>query len=176
MANNDITRAPLNNFLTNVADTTSVNSVTTRVDHMFNYNNRIYARFNYILTKIVSGNIYPTLFSDFRANEQRTMSAAYAGNWTRNLQPNLINDLRGNFTNRSNFVEAASGNSSPGSTFPASSHFGYKALDGKVHVHDLHATILHLLGLDHQKLTYRYNGRDFRLTDVYGEVVKPVLS
>ena len=117
-ASNDITRAPLNNFLTNVADTTAVNSVTTRVDHMFNDNNRIYGRFNYILTKIVSGNVYPTSFSDFRANEQRTKSAAYAGNWTRNLKPNLINDLRGNFTDRSNFVEAASGNSAPGLAIP----------------------------------------------------------
>jgi hypothetical protein len=49
-------------------------------------------------------------------------------------------------------------------------------LDGKVHVHDLHATILHLLGLDHERLTYRYNGRDFRLTDVYGGVVRQILS
>jgi hypothetical protein len=46
----------------------------------------------------------------------------------------------------------------------------------RVHVHDLHATILHLMGLNHEKLTYRYAGRDFRLTDVYGNVVKEVLS
>ena len=45
-----------------------------------------------------------------------------------------------------------------------------------VHVHDLHATILHLCGLNHEKLTYRYAGRDFRLTDVYGEVVKGILA
>ena len=45
-----------------------------------------------------------------------------------------------------------------------------------VSVHDLHATILHLLGLDHTKLTYRYNGRDFRLTDVYGEVIKKIIA
>jgi hypothetical protein len=45
-----------------------------------------------------------------------------------------------------------------------------------VHLNDLHATILHLLGLDHTRLTYRYNGRDFRLTDVAGEVVKPILA
>ena len=49
-------------------------------------------------------------------------------------------------------------------------------MDGQVHVHDLHATILHLLGLDHERLTYRYSGRDFRLTDVYGNVVKQILS
>ena len=54
--------------------------------------------------------------------------------------------------------------------------FGYRAVAGKVHVHDLHATILHLLGLDHQRLTYRYSGRDFRLTDVYGRVVDEILA
>ncbi len=54
--------------------------------------------------------------------------------------------------------------------------FGYLAVEKKVHMHDLHATILHLLGLDHQRLTYRYAGRDFRLTDVYGRVVKDLLA
>ncbi|MEO0448386.1 MAG: DUF1501 domain-containing protein, partial [Verrucomicrobiota bacterium] len=54
--------------------------------------------------------------------------------------------------------------------------FGYYAQENKVHMHDLHATILHLLGLDHEKLTYRYAGRDFRLTDVYGEVVREILG
>ena len=49
-------------------------------------------------------------------------------------------------------------------------------VEDKVHVHDLHATILHQLGFDHEKLTYRYNGRDFRLTDVYGNVVKGLVS
>jgi hypothetical protein len=50
------------------------------------------------------------------------------------------------------------------------------AQQDKVHTHDLHATILHLLGLDHQQLTYRYSGRDFRLTDVYGNVVQDILA
>src|SRR5688572_21622383 len=54
--------------------------------------------------------------------------------------------------------------------------YGHRATTDKVHVHDLHATILHLLGLDHERLTYRYNGRDFRLTDVYGEVVRKILA
>ena len=54
--------------------------------------------------------------------------------------------------------------------------FGHKAVVDRVSVNDLHATLLHLLGLDHLKLTYRYNGRDFRLTDVAGEVVKPILA
>ncbi|MGO9600881.1 MAG: DUF1501 domain-containing protein [Isosphaeraceae bacterium] len=54
--------------------------------------------------------------------------------------------------------------------------FGFQAVEGKVHIHDLHATMLHLLGLDHERLTYRYAGRDFRLTDVRGRVVKEVLA
>ena len=54
--------------------------------------------------------------------------------------------------------------------------FGFKAVVNKVHVHDLHATILHLLGIDHERLTYRHAGRDYRLTDVYGRVVKEILA
>jgi hypothetical protein len=54
--------------------------------------------------------------------------------------------------------------------------FGWHAQNDKVHVHDLHATILHLMGLNHEKLTYRYGGRDYRLTDVYGHVVKELLA
>ena len=54
--------------------------------------------------------------------------------------------------------------------------FGFKAEQDRVHINDLHATILHLLGLDHERLTYRYAGRDFRLTDVAGRVIKPVLA
>jgi uncharacterized protein (DUF1501 family) len=54
--------------------------------------------------------------------------------------------------------------------------FGWHAVENKVHVHDLHATILHLLGLDHTRLTYRYAGRDYRLTDVHGEVVREILA
>jgi hypothetical protein len=54
--------------------------------------------------------------------------------------------------------------------------FGWDAVQGRVHVHDLHATILHLMGLDHERLTYRHAGRDYRLTDVSGVVVKPILS
>ena len=58
----------------------------------------------------------------------------------------------------------------------ATDEFGFQAVDKKVHVHDLHATILHLLGFDHTRLTYRHAGRDFRLTDVYGEVVKELIA
>ena len=58
----------------------------------------------------------------------------------------------------------------------ATDDFGFRAVTDKVHIHDLHATILHLLGLDHERLTYRYAGRDFRLTDVEGEVVERILA
>src|SRR5439155_1614662 len=58
----------------------------------------------------------------------------------------------------------------------ATDEFGYRAVEKPVHVHDLHATVLHLLGFDHTRLTYRYAGRDFRLTDVAGNVVHEVLA
>ena len=58
----------------------------------------------------------------------------------------------------------------------ATDEFGFAAVEDKVHVHDLHATLLHLLGFDHERLTYRYAGRDFRLTDVHGQVVRPLMA
>jgi len=64
----------------------------------------------------------------------------------------------------------------PGFCFGATDEFGHTAVENKVHMHDLHATVLHLLGLNHEQLTYRYAGRDFRLTDVYGRVVKEILA
>lgn len=70
----------------------------------------------------------------------------------------------------------AGGGVKGGTTYGATDEFGARAAENKVHVHDLHATILALLGFDHQKLTYRYNGRDFRLTDNYGTVVKDVIA
>jgi hypothetical protein len=70
----------------------------------------------------------------------------------------------------------AGGGVKGGMVYGATDDFGYAAVDRKVHVHDLHATILHLLGIDHERLTYRYSGRDFRLTDVSGEVVKDILA
>jgi uncharacterized protein (DUF1501 family) len=70
----------------------------------------------------------------------------------------------------------AGGGVKGGTTYGATDEFGYKAVEKPVHVHDLHATLLHLLGFDHEKLTYRYAGRDFRLTDVYGNVVKDILA
>ena len=63
-----------------------------------------------------------------------------------------------------------------GITHGATDDLGYNAVDDVVHVHDLHATMLHLLGVDHRRLTYKFQGRDFRLTDVHGHVVKKILS
>ncbi|QJX00711.1 DUF1501 domain-containing protein [Frigoriglobus tundricola] len=73
-------------------------------------------------------------------------------------------------------VWLAGGGVKGGMAYGATDEFGFKATEGRVAVHDLHATILHLLGLDHEKLTYRYSGRDFRLTDVSGRVVNEILA
>jgi len=70
----------------------------------------------------------------------------------------------------------AGGGVKGGTVYGASDEFGMHAIENPVHVHDLHATILHLLGLDHEKLTYHYAGRDFRLTDVHGRVVKEIIA
>jgi len=70
----------------------------------------------------------------------------------------------------------AGGGVKPGISFGQTDEFGYNAVVDRVSVHDLNATALHLLGIDHKKLTYRFQGRDFRLTDVEGEVVKPLLA
>jgi uncharacterized protein (DUF1501 family) len=70
----------------------------------------------------------------------------------------------------------AGGGVKGGHVHGASDELGMNATENPVHVHDLHATILHLMGLDHEKLTYRYAGRDFRLTDVYGRVVREMMA
>lgn len=70
----------------------------------------------------------------------------------------------------------AGGGVKPGITVGATDEFGFDVVEDKVHVHDLHATLLHLLGFDHTKLTYRFQGRDFRLTDVEGELVPKLLA
>ncbi|MCB1085952.1 MAG: DUF1501 domain-containing protein [Verrucomicrobiae bacterium] len=70
----------------------------------------------------------------------------------------------------------AGGGVKGGHVHGASDEFGFKAAERKMHVHDVHATMLHLLGMDHERLTYRYAGRDYRLTDVYGRVAKSILA
>ena len=62
-----------------------------------------------------------------------------------------------------------------GLRYGATNETGRTAVENKIHLHDIHATLLHLLGLDHERLTFRYGGRDFRLTDVHGRVVKDIL-
>jgi membrane-anchored protein YejM (alkaline phosphatase superfamily) len=69
----------------------------------------------------------------------------------------------------------AGGGVKGGMVYGKTDEFGMKVAENPVHVHDFHATILHLLGIDHEKLTYRYAGRDFRLTDVHGEVVHDII-
>ena len=63
----------------------------------------------------------------------------------------------------------------PGISYGASDEFGHNVVENPVHVHDFQATILHFLGIDHEKLTFRFQGRDFRLTDVFGEVIQDIL-
>ena len=70
----------------------------------------------------------------------------------------------------------AGGGVKPGITYGETDELGFDVVKDKVHVHDLHATILHLLGFDHTRLTYRFQGRDFRLTDVFGQVVKGLIA
>jgi len=70
----------------------------------------------------------------------------------------------------------AGGGVKGGTTYGATDDYGYYVVDGKVEIHDLHATMLHLLGMDHKKLTYRFGGRDMRLTDVHGEVIEKILK
>jgi hypothetical protein len=84
-------------------------------------------------------------------------------------------------TGRDHHIDAftmwmAGGGVKAGNIHGATDELGFGPTEGKVHVHDLHATILHLLGMDHKRLTYRFQGRDFRLTDVHGEVVREILS
>jgi arylsulfatase A-like enzyme len=70
----------------------------------------------------------------------------------------------------------AGGGVKGGTVFGKTDEFGYKAIENRLEIHDLHATMLHLLGIEHTKLTFRFSGRDMRLTDVHGHVVKDVLA
>ena len=70
----------------------------------------------------------------------------------------------------------AGGGVKGGLAYGSTDEFGYRAVEDRVHVHDLHATILHLMGFDHEQLTYRHAGRDFRLTDVHGDVVQKIIA
>lgn len=78
--------------------------------------------------------------------------------------------------NKGYTIWMAGGGVKGGLAYGATDEFGYQAVDKPVHIHDWHATLLHLLGLDHERLTFKYGGRPFRLTDVYGNVVKEILA
>jgi hypothetical protein len=90
--------------------------------------------------------------------------------------PGAQNNDGRNHNNRGYTMWMAGGGVKGGLAHGRTDDYGAEAVEGKVHTHDLHATILHLLGLDHERLTYRYAGRDFRLTDVYGNVVSEILA
>ena len=102
--------------------------------------------------------------------------------WGGEFGRTVVRDRNGNATpgrdhnGRAFSTWMAGGGVKGGTTYGATDEFGNRSVENKVHVHDLHATILALLGFDHTKLTYRYNGRDFRLTDNYGNVVKDVIA
>ena len=70
----------------------------------------------------------------------------------------------------------AGGGIKPGMTYGATDDYSYNIVENPVSIHDLHATILNQLGINHEHLTYRFQGRDYRLTDVHGEVIKPILA
>ncbi|MCA9155813.1 MAG: DUF1501 domain-containing protein, partial [Planctomycetales bacterium] len=85
------------------------------------------------------------------------------------------------FLGRDHHIEAfslwmAGGGMKAGATIGKTDEIGYYTVEDPIHVHDLHATVLHLMGLDHLKLTYRFQGRDFRLTDIAGNVVTKLLA
>jgi arylsulfatase A-like enzyme len=84
-------------------------------------------------------------------------------------------------TGRNHHIDAftmwlAGGGVKAGAIIGKTDELGFNPVEDRVHVHDMHATILHLLGLDHKKLTFRFQGRDFRLTDVHGELVTKLLA
>ena len=70
----------------------------------------------------------------------------------------------------------AGGGVKGGMSYGETDEFGFEAAVNRTHVHDIHATMLHLMGLDHEKLTYRYSGRDYRLTDVHGHVIHDIMT
>jgi len=92
-----------------------------------------------------------------------------------------MGELREGISGRDHHIAAftmwvAGGGFRAGYVHGQSDELGYHVVDGAVHVHDLHATLLHQLGFDHEKLTYRFQGRDFRLTDIHGKVVHAMLG
>lgn len=98
-----------------------------------------------------------------------------------NIWPAIVRDVGGRtgacrFTDPTGQRGLSFGGVRGGFSYGATDEHGYEAVENNCHIHDWHATILHLLGLDHQQLTYHYAGRDFRLTDIHGNVVHEILA
>ena len=114
--------------------------------------------------------------------EQRGLLESTLVIWGGEFGRTVTKDRNGNdepgrdHNNKAFSVWLAGGGVKGGTVYGATDEFGARAVQDKVHVHDLHATLLHLLGMNHEKLTYRYNGRDFRLTDNFGKVVNGILA
>ena len=97
--------------------------------------------------------------------------------WSQDLSGTASIDTHGREHQPESFCAwMAGGGIKGGFTWGETDHMGYSVVDGKIHIHDLHATMLHLLGIDHTQLTWNHLGRDFRLTDVHGSVVKEILA
>jgi hypothetical protein len=97
--------------------------------------------------------------------------------WSQDLSGTAPIDTHGREHQPESFCAwMAGGGVKSGFTYGATDHIGYRVVEGKIHIHDLHATMLHLLGIDHTRLTWNHVGRDFRLTDVHGTVVKEILA
>ena len=97
--------------------------------------------------------------------------------WSQDLSGTAPIDTHGREHQPESFCAwMAGGGIRPGMTWGETDHMGYRVIAGKVHIHDLHATLLHLLGVDHTRLTWKHLGRDYRLTDVHGSVVKEILA
>ncbi len=90
--------------------------------------------------------------------------------------PDAQRSLGRDHHNKAFTMWAAGGGIKPGMTMGVTDEFCFNVIEDRMHVHDLHATLMHLLGFDHEKLTFRFQGRDFRLTDVQGVVVKKLLA
>jgi len=110
-----------------------------------------------------------------------TTLVLWGGEFGRTPTAEMPNDAGANGTGRDHnhhgfSVWMSGGGVKGGTAYGATDEFGFKAVENRMHVHDLQATMLHLLGLDHERLTYRHSGRDFRLTDVHGHVVSDLIA
>ncbi len=95
------------------------------------------------------------------------------GPWTPKVDANAA--AKGTSRNE-NIARFAGGGTKPGITYGKTDVYCYKIVYKTMHVHDLHATLMHLMGVEHERLTYRYQGRDFRLTDVHGHIIRDILA